>query len=163
MYHIESEARKGPNPLEALAEARRSRIGPLLDDFWTWLSEKEHTVLPKSALGGAIRYALDRKAALSVFLNDPRIPMDNNQSERDLRHVVIGRKNWNFAGSYEGAERLADFFTLTQSCKRVKLNPWLYLTHVFSVIEDHPAHRLDELTPSRIKAKFRAAESDPNR
>lgn len=162
MYHIESELRKGPNPLDALAEARRSRIGPLLDDFWEWLLEKEHTVLPKSALGGAIRYALDRKAALSVFLDDPRIPMDNNQSERDLRHVVIGRKNWNFAGSYDGAERLADFFTLTQSCKRIKLNPWLYLTHVFSVIEDHPVHRLEELTPSRIKAKFQAAANDSN-
>ncbi|MDQ3003163.1 MAG: transposase domain-containing protein, partial [Fibrobacterota bacterium] len=72
--------------------------------------------------------------------------------ERDLRHVVIGRKNWNFAGSYEGAERLATFFTLMQSCRRAKLNPWVYLTHVFSIIEDYSIHRLDELTPSRVKA-----------
>lgn len=156
LYHIESEARNGQSPLEALAEARRTRIGPLLDDFWTWLTERERSVLPKSSLGTAIGYALERKVSLEKFLDDPRIPMDNNRSERDLRHVVIGRKNWTFAGSYEGAERLATFFTLTQSCKRVKLNPWVYLTHVFSMIEDHPVHRLDELTPSRVKAALQA-------
>ena len=70
--------------------------------------------------------------------------------------MVVGRKNWNFAGSYEGAERSATFFTLTQSCKRVKLNPWVYLTHVFSVIEDYSTHRLDELTPSKVKAALQA-------
>jgi hypothetical protein len=156
MYHIESEARKKPDPLEAIAEARRTLIGPLLDSFWIWLSEREKFVLPKSNLGVAINYALERRASLEKFLDDPRIPMDNNQSERDLRHVVIGRKNWNFAGSYEGAERLATFFTLMQSCRRVKLNPWVYLTHVFSVIEDYSIHRLDELTPSRVKAALQA-------
>ncbi|HLP41001.1 MAG TPA: IS66 family transposase, partial [Fibrobacteria bacterium] len=156
MYHLESEARKSPDPLAALAETRRTLIGPLLDAFWAWLEEREQFVLPKSSLGAAIHYALERKTALGEFLNDPRIPMDNNQSERDLRHVVIGRKNWNFAGSYAGAERLATFFTLMQSCKRVKLNPWVYLTHVFSVIEDYSLHRLGELTPSRIKAALQA-------
>ena len=156
IYHIDSEARKSPDPIEALAEARRTLIGPLLTSFWTWLSERAEHVLPKSSLGVAINYALERKGALEIFLDDPRIPMDNNQSERDLRHVVIGRKNWNFAGSYEGAERLATFFTLMQSCKRVKLNPWVYLTHVFAVIEDHSSSRLDELTPSRVKATLQA-------
>lgn len=156
IYHIESEARKKPDPLDALSEARRTLIGPLVDSFWTWLTERAEFVLPKSNLGVAINYALERRASLEKFLDDPRIPMDNNQSERDLRHVVIGRKNWNFAGSYEGAERLATFFTLMQSCKRVKLNPWVYLTHVFSVIEDHSIQRLDELTPSRVKASLQA-------
>jgi len=156
IYHLESEARKNPNPLEALAETRRTLIGPLLDSFWTWISEREKFVLPKSNLGVAINYALERRAALEKFLDDPRIPMDNNQSERDLRHVVIGRKNWNFAGSYEGAERLATFFTRMQSCKRVKLNPWVYLTHVFSIIEDYSIHRLDELTSSRVKVALQA-------
>ena len=156
IYHIESEARKKPDPLDALSEARRTLIGPLVNSFWTWLTERAGFVLPKSSLGAAIHYALERKASLERFLDDPRIPMDNNQSERDLRHVVIGRKNWNFAGSYEGAQRLATFFTLMQSCKRVKLNPWVYLTHVFSIIEDHSSHRLDELTPSRVKALLQA-------
>lgn len=156
MYHLESEARKSPNPLEALAEVRRTHVGPLVDKFWIWLKERSEFVLPKSSLGQAINYALERKVSLEKFLDDPRIPMDNNQSERDLRHVVIGRKNWNFAGSYEGAERLATFFTLIQSCKRVGLNPWTYLTHVFSVIEDYSTHRLHELTPSRVKALLQA-------
>jgi len=156
MYHLDSEARKMESPLEAVAEARRTRIGPLLDSFWKWLRERSENVLPKSSLGAAIHYALERQMALEIFLDDPRIPMDNNQSERDLRHVVIGRKNWNFAGSYEGAERLATFFTLMQSCKRVKLNPWVYLAHVFSVIEEYSIHRLDELTPARVKAAFQA-------
>lgn len=152
MYHIESEAKKAESPREALAEVRRTLIGPRVTSFWDWLTERSQFVLPKSALGVAINYAMKRRASLERFLEDPRIPMDNNQSERDLRHVVIGRKNWNFAGSYEGAEKLATFFTLLQSCKRVKLSPWVYLTHVFSVIEDHSTWRLAELTPSRVKA-----------
>jgi transposase len=156
IYHLESEARKRPNPLEALAELRRTTVGTLLDEFWNWLEERSEFVLPRSNLGMAIHYAIERKASLVKFLDDPRIPMDNNQSERDLRHVVIGRKNWNFAGSYAGAERLATFFTLIQSCKRVGLNPWTYLTHVFSVIEDYSSHRLHELTPSRVKALLQA-------
>lgn len=161
MYHVESEARKkaaaeGRDPWEAIAEARRTKIGPLVTSFWEWLEDRVTYVLPKSALGLAINYALERRGPLERFLENPRISMDNNQAERDLRHVVIGRKNWNFAGSYEGAERLATFFTLLQSCKRVKLNPWVYLTHVFTVIEDHSVLRLDELTPSRVKAKLQA-------
>jgi transposase len=152
IFHLESEARKCPNPLEALAEARRTHIGPLVNQFWIWLNVRSEFVLPKSSLGQVINYALERKALLEKFLDDPRIPMDNNQSERDLRHVVIGRKNWNFAGSYEGAERMAPFFTLIQGCKRVGPNPWTYLTHVFSVIEDYSSHRWNELTPSRVKA-----------
>jgi len=158
MYHLESEAKhasKG-NPLEALAEARRTLIGPKVTAFFEWLEERSHFVLPKSALGVAINYTLTRRVHLERFLEDPRIPMDNNQSERDLRHVAVGRKNWNFAGSYEGAEKLATFFTLLQSCKRVKLNPWVYLTHVFSVIEDHSSRHLDELTPTRVKATLQA-------
>jgi transposase len=161
MYHAESEARKkaaelGRDLLDAIAEARRTVIGPMLDSFWKWMEERVIHVLPRSALGLAISYALERREALEQFLKNPGIPMDNNQAERDLRHVVIGRKNWNFAGSYEGAKRLALFFTLIQSCKRVKLNPWVYLTHVFTVIEDYSVHRLDELTPSRVKAKLQA-------
>ena len=109
IYHIESEARKKRDPLETLAEARRTLMGPLVNSFWTWLSERADFVLPKSNLGVAINYALERKASLVKFLDDPRIPMNKNQSERDLRHVVIGRKNWNFAGSYEGVERVATF------------------------------------------------------
>lgn len=152
MYHLESEAKQSTSPLEALAEARRTLIGPKVTSFWEWLEERSAHVLPKSALGAAIHYALERRVRLERFLEDPRLPMDNNQSERDLRHVAVGRKNWNFAGSYEGAEKLATFFTLLQSCKRVRLSPWVYLTHVFSVIEDHSSHRLGELTPSRVKA-----------
>ncbi|HLP42448.1 MAG TPA: transposase domain-containing protein [Fibrobacteria bacterium] len=60
------------------------------------------------------------------------------------------------SSSFEGAERLATFFTLMRSCKRVKLNPWVYLTHVFSVIEDYSIHRLDELTPPPTSPDFSA-------
>ena len=67
-----------------------------------------------------------------------------------------GKTGTSRAHTGEGAERLATFFTLMQSCKRVKLNPWVYLTHVFSVIEDYSSHRLDELTPSRVKAALQA-------
>src|SRR5690606_6274414 len=84
MYHIESQARGSPEPLAALAEARRTLIGPKVSSLWDWLTECSQNVLPKSSVGGAIDYALERKASLERFLEDPRIPMDNNRAERDL-------------------------------------------------------------------------------
>ena len=78
----------------------------------------------------ALQYALGQWAALSLFLTDSAISLDNNLIENQMRPIALGRKNWLFAGSHEGAMRAAIFFTLINSCRLNKINTWSYFNDV---------------------------------
>jgi hypothetical protein len=95
----------------------------------------------------AIRYALSRWRALSRYLDDGQIEMDNSAAERALRTVALGRKNYLFAGSDAGGERAAAVYTLLGTAKLNGLDPELYLRHVLERIADHPVNRIHELLP----------------
>jgi transposase len=95
----------------------------------------------------AIRYALSRWRALTRYLDDGSIEMDNSAAERALRTVALGRKNYLFAGSDAGGERAAAIYTLLGSAKLNGLDPELYLRHVLERIADHPITRIEELLP----------------
>ena len=86
-------------------------------------------------------------AALTLFLEDGRVAIDNNPAERAIRPVAIGRKNYLFAGSNAGGEALADAMTLIETAKLSGLNPEAYLADVLGRINDHLITRLDELLP----------------
>ena len=105
LYEIEREIRGRP-PDERCA-VRQARAGPQLDALRQWLQASLSTVSAKSALAVAIRYALTRWAALTRYVGDGRIEIDNNAAERALRDVALGRKNYLFAGSDAGGDRAA--------------------------------------------------------
>lgn len=88
-------------------EERLKQSKPVLDAFLTWLKIQERNVLPKSALGSAITYCLNQWDKLVAFLEDGRLEIDNNRSERSIKPVVIGRKNWLFANTPRGARASA--------------------------------------------------------
>jgi transposase len=113
-------------------------------------------VLPKSPLGDALRYLDHQWGALQRYLADGELIIDNNNAERQLRTVAVGRKNWLFAGSFEGARRAALLYSLIQSCRLVEISPFLYLRDVLVRIATHPHQRLHELTPRGWKATFGA-------
>ena len=81
------------------------------------------TVLPQSPLGDAVRYLTNQWAALQRYTDDGRVAIDNNRAENQLRVVAVGRKNWLFAGSFEGARRAALLYSLVQSCKLIDVPP----------------------------------------
>ncbi len=110
------------------------------------------TALPSSPFGKALTYAKNHELALSRYLEDGRLQIDNNAMERDLRPIAIGRKNWIQVGSLEGGERAAVFFTLVSSCKGIGVDPFEYLRDVIERIPTHPNRRLHELTPIAWKA-----------
>lgn len=122
----------------------------MLEQLETWLNQTLAHVSKKSALGGAILYALNRWKALTRYCDDGRIEIDNNAAERALRAVALGRKNYLFVGSNAGGERAAAIYSLVGSAKLNGLNPHAYLTYVLERIADHPINRVDELLPWNI-------------
>lgn len=113
-----------------------------------WL-ERELTRIPgRGRLAEAIRYALSRWEALSLFLDDGRVELDTNPVERAIRPVTLGRKNHLFAGSDGGGARWATVCSLLETAKLNGVEPYAYLSDVLRrMIDGHPASRLDELLP----------------
>lgn len=147
LYEVERQARD----LDAAARRalRQSESGPVLTQLKAWLDEQSPSVLPKSPLGVAIGYALSQWTALTRYLEDGILDIDNNAAERALRRVAVGRKNWMFAGSDEGGRRAAVIYSLVASCARLKINPYDYLR---DVLERLPTHPPGALTPQAWKA-----------
>jgi len=112
------------------------------------------TVLPKSPLGDGVRYLTNQWAALQRFTEDGRLAIDNNRAENQLRVVAVGRKNWLFAGSFEGARRAALLYSLVQSCKLIDVPPFDYLKDVLLRVATHPQPLIGQLTPRGWRDTF---------
>lgn len=113
-------------------EVRQHETLPLLERFKAWLDEQRSNpgVLPKSLIGVAVRYAVNQWQSLLAVTLDGRLPLDNNATERDLRRLTIGRKNWLFIGSHSAGEVAARMYTLVASASRHNLDVWAYLDDV---------------------------------
>lgn len=133
--------------VEARTRDRATRAGPVLEAFLAWVDQQQLEVLPESPIGKAVTYTRNQRVALGRFLGDGRLRLDNNRSERELRREAVGRKNWLFVGSDEGAKWNATFVSLIASCQQHKLEPWAYLRDLFCLVPDWPQTRLLELTP----------------
>jgi transposase len=151
LYAIEKEIRGRP-PAER-REIRNERSKPLMESLKGWLEETLGKLSKKSDTARAVRYALGRWEALLRFCDDGRIEIDNNAAERSLRAVVLGRKNFLFAGSDAGGERAAAIYSLIATAKLNHLNPEAYLRNVLSRIAEHPINRIEELLPWNLAAE----------
>lgn len=145
LYGIEEEIRG--KPVDLRREVRRTRARPLIDNLRSWMEGALRSLSKKSETAGAIRYALSHWRALTRYLDDGLLEIDNNSAERALRCVALGRKNYLFAGSNSGGERAAALYSLIGSTKLNGLDPELYLRTVLARITDHPVNRIAELLP----------------
>lgn len=127
-------------PLLAQLDAERARLAA--------------TVLPKSPLGDAVRYLTNQWTALQRFVHDGRVSADNNRAENQLRVVAVGRNNWLFAGSFEGARRAALLYSLAQGCKLAGVSPFAYFKDVLRRLPTHPHRLIDQLTPKGWATAF---------
>ena len=157
LYAIEREIRGQPPAIRA--EARRARSAPLLADLRGWLSATYASLSAKSPLANAIQYSLTRWTALTRYIDDGRIEIDNNAAERAIRALVLGRRNYLFAGSDAGGETAARLYSLVGSCRLNGIDPHVYLRHVLERIASHPINRIEELLPWRVAAVLPVALS----
>ena len=145
LYAIEQEIRG--RAADQRCEVRQQRSLPLLNSLKQWLEETLGKLSKKSDTARAVRYALGRWDALMRFCDDGRVEIDNNAAERSLRAVLLGRKNYLFAGSDRGGERAAAIYSLIGTAKLNGIDPESYLRSVLSRIADHPINRIEELLP----------------
>lgn len=133
---------------------RQDESVPILQRIAAERDALEATVLPKSPLGDAVRYVRNQWAALQRFVEDGRFRIDNNGAENQLRVVAVGRKNWLFAGSFDGATRAALLYSLVQSCALIDVSPFDYLKDVLLRVATHPNRLIAQLTPAGWAAVF---------
>jgi transposase len=148
VYAIEDKARFAP---AAERVEHRRETAPLLDKFFDWGKATVVKLSGKLELAKAFRYMIDRREALTRFVTDGRLEVDNNVAENAMRGIALGRKNYLFCGSDAGGERAASIYTLVTSAKLSGLNPEVYLRDILVKIADgHPINRIDELVPWRM-------------
>ena len=152
LYAIEKQIRA--KPPDHRRSVREARAGPLLAELKIWLRKQLSMVSAKSSLAQAISYALVRWTALTRYLSNGQIEIDNNAAERSLRTVALGRKNYLFAGSDAGGERAALMYSLIGTARLNGINPQDYLAYVIERIADHPINRVDELLPWHVAAEL---------
>jgi transposase len=146
LFRIERAIKAAPR--KKREQVRREQSQPLLDRFFQWCDEQAIVALDGTPISQALGYARNQRVALGRFVEDGRLPLDNNISERNLRREVLGRKNWLFLGSDEGARVNTIFVSLLASCQLHGIDPWAYLRDLFCLLHTWPPDRILELAPA---------------
>jgi transposase len=148
LYRVEASCKEDHLPPEARKARRDEQSLPRLDELYQWIRELHPRLVPSTPLYVATQYALNQEPAWRRCFTDGRFEIDNGEVERRIRRVAIGRKNYLFAGSDKGAERLAIAYTVLGSCHMQGANPLAWATDVIGKLQDGwPLARLDELLP----------------
>lgn len=147
LYEVERLA--GELDAEQRYRLRQLRSKPIADTLRQWLVLQRQRASDGTAIARAIDYSLGCWQALTRFLDDGAVPVDNNWIENRIRPIALGRSNWLFAGSLRGGQRAAAVMSLIQSAKLNGHNPYQYLKDILDRLPTHPASRIDELLPHR--------------
>lgn len=151
LYAVERRAREENLLPEQRHTLRLDESLPVMNKLGKWIVETYKMSVPKSPMGKATAYCIERWDNLLAYLEDGHLEIDNNLIENAIRPVAIGRKNYLFAGSDRGAERAAMFYSFFGTCKMNKVNPFEWLTKVLEIIPDYKVNRLRELLPQNLK------------
>jgi transposase len=158
---LDEDSTKSPTEKDATRLAlRQARSEPVLERIKNWLDAESEIVLPRSPMAQAIQYTQNQWDALCVYTTKGFLNIDNNASERALKRVAIGRKNWLFAGTDEAAANHAKLWSLIASCERHNLDPQRYLTSVLAklpFVQEGDPQELEQFLPD-VWAKEDAAE-----
>lgn len=148
LFDIEDELRDLSD--EERHQQRQLRSRPVLEAFKRWMDDQLETLRPKHDLRGAIAYMTSRWECFERFLESGAIPLDNNASEQAVKNPVMGKKNWLFFGSVAGGHAAAVFYTLTATCRRLKIDPYAYLKDVFERLPQLMATQCDRDDPASL-------------
>ena len=152
LYALEKTARQAGVASEDLRLLRQLEAVPVLAELHAYLLRIGEEVLPKSEAGQAVKYALKNWPALTRYCEDGDLSIDNNHTERTLRGIAVGRRNWLFVGSDQGGRTMAILRSFVGSCELVKVDPFEWFRDVLGRIGEHSIQALDELLPHRWAA-----------
>ena len=136
---------------EEIKAVRQAESVPILAALGQWMKEQYIHTLPKSAIGKALAYSIERWERLSLYAEDGMLNIDNNPVENSIRPVALGRKNYLFAGSHQAARRSGMLYSLLGTCKMHGIEPYSWLKDVLHQIADHPVNQIQDLLPHRYK------------
>jgi transposase len=148
LYAIERKARDAEMPHEERYELRQAESLPILKEMEIWMKDNIMKVLPKSSIGKAISYTLNLWPRLVRYADDGRCEIDNNLIENSIRPIALGRKNYLFAGSHEGAERTAMMYTFMSCCKINNIEPYAWLRDTLTRLPDTKISQIENLLPN---------------
>lgn len=151
LYAIERTIKQQQLTPEKALQLRQQQAIPILQSFGKWMKEQYVQTLPKSTIGKALGYSIERWNELSIYATDGKLNIDNNPVENSIRPVAIGRKNYLFAGSHEAAQRSAMLYSLLGTCKLNGINPFIWLRETLRRIATHPINKIEELLPQNFK------------
>lgn len=151
LYALERKCREQALDEGQIVDLRQNEAVPILERMGKWLKDNYMQVLPKSPIGRAIAYASARWERLSIYVQEARLQIDNNLVENAIRPVAIGRKNFLFAGSREGAERAAMIYSIVGSCIKHGINPNEYICDILNRLPTIGQDQIQELLPGRWK------------
>jgi transposase len=147
LYAIERLCREQHLSFYAIKTVRQEQSVPILTALGKWMKEEYIKAIPKSSIGKALGYSIERWEKLSRYTENGMLNIDNNPIENSIRPVALGRKNYLFAGSHEAAKRSAMLYSLPGTCKMHGIEPYSWLKEVLQKIADHPINRISELLP----------------
>jgi hypothetical protein len=148
LYAIERSCKQDELNFGEIKEVRQKRSVPILHALGSWMKEQYIQTTPKSAIGKALAYSLERWQRLSMYTENGMLNIDNNPVENSIRPVALGRKNYLFAGSHEAAQRSAMLYSLLGTCKMHGVEPYTWLRNTLEKIADHPINKISELLPN---------------
>ena len=148
LYAIEREIKDQPH--SERFTVRQLRSLPILEQLKSWMLENYKAVTPKSPIGIALHYSLERWDKLMIYTTDGKLEIDNNLVENAIRPVAVGRKNYLFAGSHNGAQRAAMLYSFLGTCKINEVNPFEWLRSTLDRISNYPINRITELLPRKM-------------
>jgi len=158
LFDIENEADAADLIPDDRVELRRAKGRPVLARILRRTRGWKDEYSTSGKMADAIKYLLNQRKPLRCFLLDGRVPIHNNACELAIRPIAVGRRNWLFVGSERGGKAAAIIYTLLASCRRAKVDPWVYLRDVLCRVATHPARQVADLLPARW-ATLREASS----
>lgn len=153
LYAFERKATEKQLTHEQRHAYRLENSQPIMEELIKWLIQEYSQTTDKSPIGKAVRYSLNQWEKLRAYLYDGALEIDNNKIENSIRPLAIGRKNYLFAGSQQGAKRAAMFYSFFGTCKKNDVNPYKWLKATLDVIADTKPSQLDNLLPQYFNAE----------
>jgi len=147
LYAIEKDCKEQNLSFDEIKTMRQQQSAPLLISLNEWMKQQYVQIIPKSTIGKALGYSIERWEKLSRYVENGMLSIDNNPVENSIRPVALGRKNYLFAGSHEAARRSAVLYSLLGTCKMHGIEPYTWLKNVLEKMPTHPINKIKELLP----------------